>query len=86
MGSSNEDQELRDRLIRMETKLDIVAGTCPSCQARITALEVAQAEGTASAKSAHHRLDGIKSDVGLLVTVIGLVFTGLNYIMSHGVR
>lgn len=77
------ETELRERMTRMETMLQMLAGTCPACQTRITALEVAQAETTASAKSAHHRLDNIKTDVGLLVTILGLVFTALNFVLHR---
>ena len=78
------EQDTRDRLTRIETLLQLMSTTCPNCQARINALEVDYAGISASAKSAHHRLDNIKSDVVIVVGIIGVVFTVLNYLVVHG--
>lgn len=73
------DVEIRERMTRMETMLKVLTEACPGCQVSITALKVSLAEVSASARSAHHRLDSIRTDIGLLVTILGVVFTALNF-------
>ena len=82
------EREVLDRLITMETKIDTIAVQCPQCQSKVGSHAVALATVDASTKSAHHRIDGIYKTVGIassvIGTVIGFIFTLLNFVLHKG--
>lgn len=82
------EREVLDRLITIETTLKSLTVQCPQCQAEIVASGKAIVALESSTKSAHHRIDGIKSTAGLIATivgtVIGAVFTLVNFIINRG--
>lgn len=76
------EREVLDRLIKVETLLERVVGTCPTCQAKIQLLEIGQAKTDESAKSAHKRIDGVyKTATGISVGV-GFVLQVIAYIVQ----
>lgn len=82
MGEQQDfEKEVLKRLTVIETKLEPFTDNCRDCQKIIGDQRTEIATLTASTRSAHHRLDSIKTDVGLLVTILGLVFTGLNFLL-----
>ncbi|MEN6411625.1 MAG: hypothetical protein ABFC84_02540 [Veillonellales bacterium] len=78
-------RELLERTARVETLLQ----SCPGCQVEIREQGKAIVKAAESAKSAHRRLNGIKTTVSIVAlivsTVIGAIFTVLNFIFrGHG--
>ena len=78
------EREVLDRLITMENKIDTITTLCPQCQLKIDAHGLALVAVEQSTKSAHHRIDGIYKEVGIISTMIGTIvggaFTLFNYI------
>ncbi|HWR45798.1 hypothetical protein [Sporomusa sp.] len=76
------------RITRVETKQYSLLQTCPTCQAEIREQGKANYQSSESAKSAHHRIDGIYKSAGIVATivstVIGTIFTVLNFIFKGG--
>ena len=71
MGERDFQEEVIDRLARIETKQDIHGETVAEQGKTISAHSIS-IEGTSnSVKSAHHRIDGICATAGLLGAVAG---------------
>lgn len=62
MGQVNFENEVLQRLARIEAHQENTSKQCAPCQKKVDALEIAVAEIKASAKSAHHRLDTMQTD------------------------
>lgn len=81
-------REMLERITRVETKQDSLLQACPTCQNEIKEQGKAIVAVTESSKSAHHRIDGIRTSAGLIATivgtVIGAVFTMVNFILNRG--
>lgn len=81
--------DIRERVVRVETKIDAMTDVR---DVAVEAKETAQ-EALQSAKSAHHRLDDSKKDIGKLEsnqtwlwrTVVGAVIVGAISILWKGV-
>lgn len=67
MGDIN--PEALERIVRIETKLDMLVEMLPE----ITALQIAQARSEQNAASAHNRIDNIYKVAGLISTIISVV-------------
>ena len=82
------EREVLDRLITMENKIDTITTLCPQCQNKIDAHGLVLVAIEQSTKSAHHRIDGIYKEVGVISTIVGAVigglFTLLNYLSQKG--
>lgn len=79
----NFEREVLDRLITIELTLKTLMTTCPQCQSKLAAHGEHLVAVDASTKSAHHRIDGVHKSVGLVATIIGVVFTLLNFVMNN---
>ncbi len=66
--SYEERDDIKERMVRIETKLDMAMDMIP----KITDLQVAQARAEESASSAHHRIDNIYKIAGLISTIISV--------------
>ncbi len=62
MGQDNFENEVLQRLARIEAHQENTSKQCAPCQAKIDSLEIQVARVEASAKSAHHRLDTMQTD------------------------
>lgn len=86
MGEKEFEREVLGRLIKVETLLQMVASTCPGCQARIQALEIGAAKIDESAKSSHKRINGIYKTAGAISTAIGLLINGMAFLISQAAK
>ena len=75
MGEHDFQTELLGRLSSMESKIDIMYEELRSLQADARKSSVDTADALTSAKSAHKRIDGIKTDAILLGAVISFFVT-----------
>lgn len=77
-----------DRLITIETTLKNLTDTCPKCQSELITIGKEIVALGASAKSAHHRIDGVYKTAGIVATVVsavvGGIFTLVNFILTKG--
>lgn len=80
------NREVLDRMIKMETKMDIIVVQCPQCQASVNQLKIDQAKTEAKAASAHHRIDGVYKTAGAISTAIGLLINGMAFLISQAVK
>ena len=64
--------EALERIVRIETKLDMLVEMLP---------EVAHERAEQSAKSAHHRIDNIYKVAGLISTIISVVIALIGRVM-----
>lgn len=82
------EREVLDRLITIETTLKSLTVQCPRCQDELIAHGKSVVSLDASMKSAHHRIDGIKSAAGvmaaIITTTISVMFTLVNFILNRG--
>ena len=62
MGQDNFENEVLQRLARIESHQENTSKQCIPCQAKIDSLEIQVAKVVESAKSAHHRLDTMQTD------------------------
>ena len=62
MGQDNFENEVLQRLARIEAHQENTSKQCAPCQAKIDSLGIQVARVEASAKSAHHRLDAMHTD------------------------
>jgi hypothetical protein len=81
-------REMLERITRVETKQDSLLQACPTCQNEIKEQGKAIVAVTESSKSAHYRIDGIRTSACLIATilgtVIGAVFTMANFVLNRG--
>lgn len=82
MGEKEFEREVLDRLIKVETLLQMVAGTCPGCQSKIQTLEIYAAKIDESAKSSHKRVDGIYRTAGAISAGVGAVLQLVSYVIQ----
>ena len=75
MGEHDFQTELLGRLSSMESKIDIMYEELRSLQADAKKSSVDTTDALTSAKSAHKRIDGIKTDAMLLGAVISFFVT-----------
>lgn len=75
MGEHDFQTELLGRLSSMESKIDIMYEELRSLQADAKKSSVDATDALTSAKSAHKRIDGIKTDAMLLGAVISFFVT-----------
>ena len=73
MGDIN--PEALERIVRIETKLDMLVEMLPEIQ------RVAHERAEQSAKSAHHRIDNIYKVAGLISTIISVVIALIGKVM-----
>ena len=73
------EREVLDRLITMETKIDVITVQCPPCQTKINNHDIAIATVEASAKSAHHRIDSVYKIAGLISAGIGVMIQLISF-------
>ena len=84
MGEKEFEREVLDRLAIIETKIDPFLCQCHECQKTITEHSVHIAEIALSAKSAHHRIDGIFWGAGILGGIAGTVVNLIASALSKG--
>lgn len=84
MGNEDTLRELSDRLIRLETKMDIVLSQCPPCQARVQSHDIALAKIDESAKSAHKRIDNVYRTAGYISAGVGFVLQVIAFVVQRG--
>lgn len=75
MGDIN--PEALERIVRIETKLDMLVEMLPEIQR----LQVAHERAEQNAKSAHHRIDNIYKVAGLISTIISVVIALIGKVM-----
>ena len=75
MGEHDFQTELLGRLSSMESKIDIMYEELRSLQADAKKSSVDTTDALTSSKSAHKRIDGIKTDAMLLGAVISFFVT-----------
>lgn len=82
------EREVLDRLITIETTLKSLTTICPQCQSELITHGKEIVALDASAKSAHHRIDGVYKTAGIVATVVsavvGGIFTLVNFILNRG--
>lgn len=83
MSQNEFEREVLDRLITIETKLEAVVSTCPQCQSRINALELASVKMEASTKSAHLRIDGVYKTVAFVAGAITLFMNIISFVIKQ---
>lgn len=69
--------EALERIVRIETKLDMLVEMLPEIQR----LQVAHERAEQSAKSAHNRIDNIYKVAGLISTIISVVIALIGRVM-----
>lgn len=69
MSMGDISPEALERIVRIETKLDMLVEMIP----QITELQVANERAEQNAKSAHHRIDNIYKVAGLISTIVSVV-------------
>lgn len=89
---------LMERLVRIETKLELIADEHAPCRNRISNLEAMMAEQSSFLKSAHHRIDEVNKKIdseteeinsriykilGLSTTVVGIFASVLTWALSR---
>jgi hypothetical protein len=84
LGVNDFQQEVIDRLARIETKQDATAETVKQNTATINQHSIDITENRQSAKSAHHRIDGIFLTAGIVGAVAGWVADFVAKIFSRG--
>lgn len=73
IGVNEFQQEVIDRLARIETKQDATAETVKQHTETINHHSIEITKNEQSAKSAHHRIDGIYATAGLIGGVAGFI-------------
>ncbi|MDF2636823.1 MAG: hypothetical protein K0R78_3697 [Pelosinus sp.] len=76
-------REVLDRMIVLETKMDVVISGCPTCKAKVDAQEIALAKTIESNKSAHHRIDEVYKTAGYISAGIGLVLQVIAFALQN---
>ncbi|MDD4601727.1 MAG: hypothetical protein PHQ46_11855 [Negativicutes bacterium] len=84
MGEKDFQQEVIDRLARIETKQDATAETVKQNTTTINQHSIDITENRQSAKSAHHRIDGIFWGAGILGGVAGTVVNFIASVLGKG--
>lgn len=84
MGEKDYERELSERLIRLETKMDIVLAQCPPCQARVQAHDIALAKVDEATKSAHKRIDNVYRTAGYISAGVGFILQVIAFIIQRG--
>lgn len=69
MSMGDMSPEALERIVRIETKLDMLVEMIPKMQE----LQLAHERAAQSAKSAHHRIDNIYKVAGLISTIVSVV-------------
>ena len=77
MSMVDTSPEALERIVRIETKLDMLVEMLPEIQR----LQVAHERAEQSAKSAHHRIDNIYKVAGLISTIISVVIALIGRVM-----
>ena len=77
MSMGDMSPEALERIVRIETKLDMLVEMIPKMQE----LQLAHERAAQSAKSAHHRIDNIYKVAGLISTIESVVIALIGKVM-----
>lgn len=76
-------REVLDRMIVLETKMDVVIKACPACKAKVDASEIALTKIIESTKAAHHRIDEVYKTAGYISAGIGLILQVIAFVIQN---
>ncbi|MDR3561262.1 MAG: hypothetical protein P4N59_07480 [Negativicutes bacterium] len=77
------NRETLQTCTRMETLLQGIVNTCPRCQTRLGGHDVALATVEASAKSAHHRIDGVYTSAGAAGAIAAIFIQFIEFVWNN---
>lgn len=76
-------REVLDRMIVLETKMDVVVNGCPTCKAKVDTNEIALTKAIESTKIAHQRIDEVYKTVGYIAAGIGLILQVIAFAVQN---